>query len=82
MKHGIELNGVSNLHLLLDEIVSTHSSPEEKDQAVRNIKIQLDRLERYMIAYSDFTNNGDAPPFWHEVLSNPTRYPTNRERIE
>jgi hypothetical protein len=83
MKHGIELNGVANISLLIDSATTTvveHEtdflllSPDIKD----SIKSELKLLERYMIAYCKAINSGVNPPAWHEIRENPSQYPDNR----
>lgn len=78
MKHGIELNGLSNLHILIDKIEEGFGQGHPDAD---NAKEQLVLLERYMIAYAEAMNAGTKPPYWHEVRENPNLYPTNRERV-
>ena len=78
-KYGIELNGVANLHLLVDKAFNDHVPMIT--QVEQYIKEQLILLERYMIAFSDSVSNQVEPPKWHEVRENPSKYPTNKERF-
>lgn len=78
MKHGIEINGVANLLILVDELA--HSSRDFNKEVIVDIKNQLDLLERYMLAYNHAVNSETKTPYWHEVRQNPILYPTNRER--
>jgi hypothetical protein len=85
----IELNGVANIHLLVDQLAIT--SPEDLE-TFKQIKEQLVLLERYMLAVADHAASikagaygaliiGQEVPFWHEVRENPEQYPTGRERM-
>jgi len=78
MKHAIEINGVANLTLLIDQLLEEHVPM--KTQLEDDIKEQLILLERYMLAQQAAKDNNTTPPFWHEVRENPILYPTNRER--
>lgn len=80
MKHGIELNGIANAQILLDEL--NHIAPSltnDQYDCVAKTYEQLELLERYMIAYSKAVREGTEPPYWHEVRENPKAYPLNRE---
>ncbi len=79
-KFFVELNGVANIKILMDEL--TNHAPNNDEILVPASKIyqQLDLLERYMLAVTDAVNKGEKPPFWHEVRENKQNYPTNRER--
>lgn len=85
-KDCIELNGVANIHMILDMAPFRHDSYrdpghyEMESSDMESIKKQLDLLERYMIAFSEHMNEGTTPPAWHEVTANPNQYKTNRER--
>lgn len=78
----IELNGVANLHLILQMSVEDYDDGSHglSEETMSSIKKQLDYLERYMLAYSEATANGTKPPMWHEVLANPKAFPLNRDR--
>ena len=76
MKRGIELNGVANLTILLNELQYDRRFQADLES---DIKEQLKLLERYMIAYCKAVNDGVEAPQWHEVRDNPTKYPDNRE---
>lgn len=86
MKHGIELNGVSNITMLLIKVEEDFGhdclAGDEGEKAIESIKEQLILTERYMIAYAEAMNAGTTPPYWHEVLQNPNLYLTNKERVE
>ena len=81
MKYGIELNGIANALILIQcEVDKTDDgnfimNKETHDSMVDNIKI----LEKYMLAYCTAVNAETAPPAWHEVRDNPTKYPNNNE---
>ncbi len=79
MKRGIELNGITNLHLILDGLNNDFAIGP--DSGIDDAKHQLQMLERYMLAFNNAINNGIEPPKWHDVLQNPNQYPTNRERF-
>lgn len=87
MKYGIELNGVANLHIIIDEIKdgdTAHNLYRGKTQdlteSVEAAREQLFLLERYMIAFTEAMNKGVRPPYWHEIKENPDKYPRNGER--
>ena len=79
-KFFIELNGVANIKILLDDLTS--NSPNLNEVLVPATKIyqQLDVLERYMLAVADAASKGEPPPFWHDVRDNKNKYPLNKER--
>lgn len=76
----MEINGLANIHILLNQVefMSAEGSLDEEhlQMAVESIKKQLELLERYMIAVSE-----DKKLFWHEVLQDPKKYPTLKERV-
>ena len=83
----MELNGVANLHLLVEKLEGElkeyipYSVPYQlamKD--IKQMKKQLELLERYMIAL-DTLEDGEEPPYWHEVRLNPERYRTRKEMM-
>ena len=78
MKHAIELNGLANLHLMIDQL-DQYSSYDYRE-SLQEMREQLVLLERYMLAQQVAKDNNTVPPFWHEVRENPNQYPTNRER--
>jgi len=82
MKHGIELNGVANIMMLLQ--LETDKTADGRtvmnQETVESMMSNLQILERYMLAYCAATNNGTPIPAWHEVRDNPSAYPNNRER--
>ncbi len=82
MKRGLELNGVANIHMLLDLEAdeSNDGRVAMNVETLVSIKTQLDLLERYMLAREEAVKNNTDAPFWHEVRENPKNYPTNRER--
>ena len=110
MKHGIELNGVANILMLINIIAAgqsvTHIAGHEPitpdmeqykpiaESSIHVIKLQLDLLERYMIAYAAWvdiakreasyipTGPATEPPAWHEVKANPILFPTHRELLK
>lgn len=81
-KFFIELNGVANIKILMDEIKS--SAQENNNEYIlslaEKVDQQLDILERYMLAVADAAKNGELPPYWHEVRDKKQNYPLNRER--
>lgn len=89
-KQLMELNAISNLHLILQSeecAFTTEIATDDGDttcqciplEQIENIKIQLDLLERYMVAYNKAINNGTETPQWHEIKANPKAYKLNRE---
>lgn len=77
----IELNGVANIKILLDELVSNSPNNDEILVPATKIYQQLDLLERYMVAIGSYISHGDLkdvrPPYWHEVRENKDQYPLN-----
>jgi hypothetical protein len=84
----MELNGVSNIHMLLDQMECN-----DRPQYMLRIQMkeQLVLLERYMIALDEHKKSikagaygalivGKEEPYWHDILANPTDFPTNKER--
>jgi len=92
----MELNGVANLKILIDEIgdFEGYENQDKLNVLVEKAQEQLLLLERYMLAYTDAANDAIAEsayqeccqpikaPMWHEVRENPTQYSTGRERVE
>lgn len=66
------MNGVANLHCIVD---LAKAKGEISEDAFNEIKIQLDTLERYMVAHS---KKDSLKPFWHDVRDNKNQYPNNR----
>lgn len=79
-KFFIELNGVANIKLLLDEVVDSSQNLDEVLVPATKIYQQLDVLERYMLAVAEAAANNQRPPYWHEVRDNKDKYPLNREK--
>jgi hypothetical protein len=84
IKHGIELNGVANITLLVGSLTETLSKPSKNgwdevalSTTIHSIEEQLKLLERYMITHNKAMNEGEIPPAWHEILANPTLFPDN-----
>jgi hypothetical protein len=94
----MELNGVANLKILVDQIEELADSgmevmPQALTPLVSDMKEQLILLQRYMLAYMDHAKSiksgsygalivGVEEPLWHEVRENPENYPTGQERID
>jgi hypothetical protein len=78
----MELNGVANMKMILDMMVEDYPYLDERLVEVSRLYKQLDLLERYMIAVSDYENAGQVGeyPMWHEILQNPKAFPTVKER--
>lgn len=86
----MEVNGVANIHLIVDAALEFGNMKEETADA---IKSQLRLLERYMLAYADHCASkkagaygalivGVEEPLWHEVRENPELFPNGKERME
>lgn len=71
---GIELNGVANIHLMLDMMAP--NEPMDVLEYKNKIKEQLDLLERYMIEYS---KNPDIK--WHEIKANKSKFKLNNGKV-
>jgi hypothetical protein len=72
----LELNGISNLHLLLDQ-----ARPDMPTNAHNSMKEQLDLLERYIIEVDTAAKEGRKHAFWHDVIANPSAYPNRKEAL-
>ena len=79
-KFHIELNGLANIKILLDDLTSNSPNLDEVLVPAAKIYQQLDVLERYMLAVADAAREGRTPPYWHEVRENKDKYPLNKER--
>jgi hypothetical protein len=79
-KVAIELNGVANLTILIEDIYGYREGSETHENGYLKAKEQLILLERYMLAFTDAINKQEQPPYWHEVRENPSKYPRNRDR--
>lgn len=85
----IELNGLANLKILLDEM--TENLPNDDRVTVPAAKMyqQLELLNRYMVAIGTRLQASEKAmalndinfeiPYWHEVKANPKLFPTNHE---
>lgn len=77
----MEINGLVNIHLLLDQIdyLMTEESLDEDHLKLNmeQIRKQLKLLERYMLAVSE-----KKDLFWHEVIQEPHKFPTLREKVK
>lgn len=81
MKRRIELNGLANIHAILQlEADIKDGVVVMNPETIASIENQLNTLERYMLAYNDAIIKGVETPYWHEVRDNPTKFPLNRER--
>jgi hypothetical protein len=91
----IELNGLANLKILLDELTDNLPNDDRVTVPAAKMYEQLELLNRYMVAYARWTakeieeHNSEYdhvtktnPPRWHEVRMNPNRYPTNHEELD
>lgn len=71
VKHGIELNGLTCLKLLIQLEVNQ----VDQDKFVMNKETydsfneQLKLMELYMREYSVAINSGVKPPYWHELIA-------------
>ena len=83
MKHVIELNGVANINLLLqlETDITRDGQVVMNKEVLTSINKNLENLNRYMIAFCDAVNAGEPTPFWHDILLNPSKYPTNAEKL-
>lgn len=73
----IELNGISNLKIILDRNY-TPQDALEADEAYEKAHKQLDYLERYITAFNKALENKTEPPEWYEITMNPEKYPRGR----
>ena len=77
-KYSIELNGVANLLILLDNVEEEMCTITESQVVdMKEMRKQLDTLHRYMIAYNKAINSQTDVPKWHEVRESPSKYPNN-----
>jgi len=78
----MEINGLVNMQILLDEYAGKHLVQAE---FVNKMREQLDLLERYLLAHDKWNREQltafveGRPPYWHEVRANPKDFPTNKE---
>ena len=75
----MELNGVANIMILVDQITQESESNNHINVAIK-IKEQAEMLERYMLAFNDAVNKQEKSPYWHEIRENPSKYPRNKDR--
>lgn len=87
-KQGMELNGIANLLIILNSeecsfttVIGTDDGDKDHQciplERMSDIKMQLEYLERYMVAYNKAVREGTQTPFWHEILANPKAFPLN-----
>ncbi len=72
----MELNGIANMLCILDKY-----SDEIDSVVTRELKDQLDILERYMCAYRKAQNDNKPAPEWSTVRDNRHLYPNNRGEV-
>jgi hypothetical protein len=87
----MELNGVSNMKLTLERL-SVLSSVAEVSDVIFLMNKHIVNLERYMLAYKDYSdkslaaamNRENLPnePVWHDILANPEKFPTLKEKLK
>jgi hypothetical protein len=71
----VELNGVANIKMLLDD-----DSLTWKNGLRPRIEEQLDLMERYLLELGRAAAEGRPNAPWHEVRENPSKFPTNKEK--
>lgn len=76
---GIELNGIANMHAILDS--RGDSATYEELVMIEKLKFQLNILERYLLNFRDVANEEADPAPWHEVRENPERFKNLKERV-
>lgn len=86
-RKGLELNGVSNILLLIGFETDKESTPDGNvyymnEETYRSIMQQIDFLERYMLACSEANVNDKELPFWHDITQNPKLFPLVREKYK
>lgn len=86
-RKGLELNGVSNILLLMGFEIDKETKPDGNiyymnEETFTSIMRQLDFLERYMLACSDANVKGEDLPFWHDITQNPKLFPLVREKYK
>lgn len=83
MKHVIELNGVANIHMLiqLETDLNKDGQIVMNEEVIHSINKNLENLNRYMIAFCDAVNADKPVPFWHDILQDPNKYSTNDEKL-
>ena len=79
----IELNGVTNLHMILDMAYQDGKVDQTTYEYSKN---ELEMLERYMLAISDCYKKeqegiANMIPYWHEIKATPRAFPTRKERV-
>ena len=87
---GLELNGVANIDMIIQQLETSASYQDseslvnEVNISIKQIKEQLDTLNRYMTAVSKeiHANHHQGKtyvevPLWHEVRENKDKYKTN-----
>lgn len=80
----IELNGVANIKVLLDELSNNLPNDDKLLVPVAKLYRELEMLNRYMTAIGTETQkvkDSITIPFWHEVKANPAKYPTLHEKV-
>lgn len=92
----MELNGVSNIKTILDFLkthnIATDAGRAELSTALHAIDRNIVYLERYMLAYKDYSDKSLAAamnkeslpyePVWHEIIEFPEKFPTLREKLK
>lgn len=86
----MELNGIANLHILIDGLAELYCIDTVR---LEKIKEELDFLERYMVQVSKdaqnpveirsngFTKTAVKLTPWHEIKANKHLYPKNNGQI-
>lgn len=89
----MELNGLANIKLLMDEISEQLPNKDELLIPVAKVYKQLELMNRYLVAHETWMQKElnehhseyhhiakTKPPFWHDILANPKSFPTLQER--
>lgn len=71
----VEVNGIANIYAILEMAKMEKKCPVVFDKEIRE---QLDIMERYMLAVADAGRTGKNPPMWHEVRENKDKFKNNR----
>ncbi len=81
----VELNGIANIKILMDNLVATVPYKDETLVEAAAIYQQLDLMERYMVAIGKYIQHGDLKdvrlPYWHEIRENKEMFELNNKKV-
>jgi len=77
----IELNGIANIKILMDNLIGTVPYRDETLVEAAEIYQQLDLMERYMVEVGKAMMENRKPAYWHEIRENKEKFELNNKKV-